>query len=90
MRVVAVRRDAQVAVARRGQDAVGGERAHERVLVGRADRHQRAAQRWVARGHDAAAELLDAENQRLVECATCARVSAMPTSFISSMPAIPA
>jgi len=37
-----------------------GECAHERVLVARADGHERAAPRGVARRDDGAAQLVDA------------------------------
>ena len=66
-RVVGVGRDAQVAVAARGDHAVGVERRDERVVVGRADRDQRPALRVRTRRHDDAAELVDALDEQVVE-----------------------
>ena len=62
----------------------------ERVLVGRADGHERAAPSGVARRDDVAAELVDARDQRLVELRHMRARRSMPISFISSMPAMPA
>src|SRR5919198_2475395 len=65
--VVCVRRDAEVADARGGDDAVAVERLDERGRIGGGDAEERAAPLGVARRRDAGAERVEAVEQARVE-----------------------
>src|SRR5262249_21183969 len=65
--VVRVQRDAEVVAARRRDDALTRQLRDEALAVGRPDADERAPTRPIARGHDGAAELLDALDQQIAE-----------------------
>ena len=65
--VVEVERDAQVRVACRDDDAVGGQRSDEGVRIGREDTGHRAVLLLPARGHDRRTELVEAGEQAVDE-----------------------
>jgi hypothetical protein len=87
--VVGVRGDPQAAVALRGDDPAVVEGGYERVHVRRADADQRAVLLTLTRCGQCPAQF-DSGDQAIVQLLDGSRVSAMPISCISSMPAIPA